>query len=244
MIQLLNGDCLELMDTLEDNSIDLAILDLPYGQTDCHWDTKIDINILWEKLKRIGKPNTAFIFFCTTKFGIEIINSNPKMFRYDIVWDKPNGSAGFLHARKMPLRTHEMIYVFYNKLPFYNLADNHQLIQPEQKPKQKQTSNGSIYTTKFNQVTGAQWTPLLPRSTLSFPLTNKKKNKLHSTEKPLDLIKWIIRYYSKENDVIFDPTFGCGTTAVACKELNRSFIGIEKDEQFFNIAQQRIDETN
>jgi len=242
MIQLLNGDCLELMDTLEDKSIDLAILDLPYGQTDCPWDTKIDINILWQKLKRIGKSNTAFIFFCTTRFGIEIINSNPKMFRYDLVWDKPNGGAGFLNAKKMPIRSHEMIYVFYNKLPFYNIADNHQPINS--KTNQEQLITSAIYDTKINRVTGPQWTPLLPRSTLSFPITNKKKNKLHSTEKPLDLIKWIIRYYSKENDVIFDPTFGCGTTAVACKELNRSFIGIEKDEQFFNLAQQRIDGTN
>jgi site-specific DNA-methyltransferase (adenine-specific) len=240
MIQLLNGDCLELMDTLEDKSIDLAILDLPYGQTDCAWDTKIDINILWQKLTRIGKPNTAFIFFCTTRFGIEIINSNPKMFRYDLVWDKPNGSAGFLNSKKMPIRGHEMIYVFYNKLPFYNIADNHEYRGKHSgKP-----IKSLVYKTELHCTHGPQWTPLLPRSVLSFAITNKKKNKLHSTEKPLDLIKWIIRYYSKENDVIFDPTFGCGTTAVACKELNRSFIGIEKDEQFFNLAQQRIDETN
>jgi site-specific DNA-methyltransferase (adenine-specific) len=242
MIQLFNGDCLELMDTLEDNCIDLAILDLPYGQTDCPWDNKIDINILWQKLKRIGKSNTAFIFFCTTKFGIEIINSNPKMFRYDLVWDKPNGSAGFLNAKKMPIRGHEMIYVFYDKLPFYNIADNHQPINS--KTNHEQLIHSDIYKTKINRVTGAQWTPLLPRSILSFPITNKRKNKLHSTEKPMDLIKWIIKYYSKENDVIFDPTFGCGTTAVACKELNRRFIGIEKDEKFFNLAQQRIDELN
>jgi site-specific DNA-methyltransferase (adenine-specific) len=236
---LLQGDCLDVLDSIDTNKINLVICDLPYGATDNEWDNKINLQELWKHFKRVCTNNCAYIFFTTTRFGYDLITSNPKWFRYDLVWNKDK-PTGFLTSKKQPMRGHEMIYVFYNKLPFYNIADNHEYRGKHSgKP-----IKSLVYKTELHCTHGPQWTPLLPRSVLSFAITNKKKNKLHSTEKPLDLIKWIIRYYSKENDVIFDPTFGCGTTAVACKELNRSFIGIEKDEQFFNLAQQRIDETN
>lgn len=243
-MNLINGDCLEELKKLDANSVDLCILDLPYGQTDCEWDNKIDLEKLWIELKRVGKTNTPYFFFTTTKFGYELIKSNEKWFRYDLVWDKPNGSAGFLNARKMPLRGHEMIYVFYNKLPFYNINEHHTFLN---KPKltnpdgsQKLAKNGTIYTTKINSATGNQWTPLLPRSVLSYPLTNKSIKRLHSTQKPLELIEWIVKYYSKENDVVLDPTMGSGTTAVASKNLKRNFIGIELNKDFFDICKSRV----
>ena len=246
MNKLINGDCLIELTNLDDNSIDLVILDLPYGQTDCHWDNKIDLEALWKQLKRIGKPNTAFIFFTTTKFGYELIKSNEKWFRYDLVWSKPNSSAGFLHARKMPLRKHEMLYIFYNHLPTYNITDNHKYLD---KPKltnpdgtQKFVKNGTVYTTKINSCSGSQWEPLLPSSVLEYNLTNKSKKRLHQTQKPDELLEWLIKYYSKTGDTILDPTMGSGTTGVACKKLGRNFIGIELDEEIFKVAKDRIEE--
>lgn len=239
---LLNGNCLELLGTVPTNTVDLVICDLPYGQTDCEWDIKIDLVSLWTELKRVAKPNTAFFFFCTTKFGYELIRSNEKWFRYDLVWYKPNCSAGFLHSRQMPMRNHEMLYVFYDRLPFYNFQEHHQQIQTNKTPSTKKTANGTVYTTKLNQVTGKQWEPPLPRSHLEYPITNKSKKALHSTQKPVELLKWIIKYYSKAGDVVLDPTMGSGSTGVAAKELGRDFIGIELDANFFAIAQQRLQE--
>ncbi len=118
-IELYNEDCLKVLPTLKDNSVDLVLVDLPYGTTACKWDICIDHNEMWNQLKRIGKDDTAFIFFCCTSFGVKLIESNPKWFRYDLVWEKTK-AVGFLNANKMPLRNHEMIYVFYKKLPTYN----------------------------------------------------------------------------------------------------------------------------
>jgi DNA modification methylase len=240
MIQLINGDCLEGMKAIDSNSINLAILDLPYGETNCKWDNKIDLVSLWTELKRIGKPNTAFIFFCSTKFGYELISSNPKMFKYDLVWSKPNSSAGFLNAKKMPLRSHEMIYIFYDKLPFYNILEHHTNIAKKSNSFCIIDTDESVYKTKLKRVTGRQWEPALPKSVLTFDITNKSKKKLHPTQKPIELIKWLIKYYSKEGDTILDPTFGCGTTAVACNALGRHFIGFELDTKYFDIANELL----
>ena len=243
-MNLIQGDCLEELKKLDDNSIDLCILDLPYGQTDCDWDIKIDLSKLWEQLKRVGKPNTPYFFFTTTKFGYELIKANEKWFRYDLVWDKPNSSAGFLHARKMPLRGHEMIYVFYEHLPFYNINEHHTFLN---KPKltnpdgsQKLVKNSTIYTTKINQCSGSQWTPLLPRSVLTYALINKSKKRLHQTQKPIQLLEWIIKYFSKEGDTILDPTMGSGSTGEACKNLKRNFIGIEMNKDIYDVAVKRL----
>ena len=255
---LFNGDCLEVMKTLEDKSIDLVFCDLPYGQTSCKWDCKIDLVEFWKQIMRIKKLNTPLFFTTTTKFGVELINSAPKkcFFRYDLVWVK-SAPAGFLCAKKMPMRKHEMIYVFYEKLPFYDLSRHtHKFIKKEEvvkKVERKSTLPVSvvkedlygqdkdykekIYDEKYGKKGKNQvlYDPPLPNTLLEIKSTRGK----HSTEKPVALMEWILSYYSKEGDIILDPTMGSGSTGVACKNLNRNFIGIELDPFIFETAKSR-----
>jgi len=413
MSLLFHGDCLEEMKNLDDNSIDLIFCDLPYGQISCEWDKKINLNDFWIQIMRIKKLNTPIFFTTTTKFGVDLITSAPKKcpFRYDLVWIKSSG-AGFLSAKKMPMRKHEMIYVFYEKLPLYDLSSHkHKFIkegkktlgdnkvyskiyggreihphpnsaegsrydpplpvsvvkepepepesencnydvtkntygggkkgrikiskdkkdhqqkydpplpvsvvkEPEQIntlygevgrgkldiPRNDRTSNydpplpvsvvkepeskmilnekslyGPIsiedskecgghqqrydpplpvsvvkepepetYTGIYSKLpkTGsgkdahsAQYDPPLPTTTLEIKSTRGK----HSTEKPVELMKWILKYYSKEGDVVLDPTMGSGSTGISCKEMNRNFIGIEQNPEIYEVAVNRIE---
>jgi DNA modification methylase len=237
-MNLIQGDCLEELKKLDDNSIDLCILDLPYGQTDCDWDIKIDLSKLWEQLKRVGKPNTPYFFFTTTKFGYELIKANEKWFRYDLVWSKPNSSAGFLNSKKMPMRAHEMIYVFYNKLPFYDIQNNHIKLDVKN---QKEYVSSSLYTTNLKILQkGQSWQPKLPKSVLQYDIQTCSKKKLHQTEKPIQLLEWIIKYFSKEGDTILDPTMGSGSIGEACKNLKRNFIGIEMNKDIYDVAVKRL----
>lgn len=239
-IRIENMDCLIGMQSISDNSVDLVILDLPYGQTACKWDIPINLNDLWVQLKRVGKINTAYVFFTTTKFGYELIKSNEKWFRYDLVWNKQK-NVGFLNARKMPMRCHEMIYVFYNKLPTYNLNDNHIHTPPHDK---QSKYNGDVYGDgggTLTQVHGSQWNPRLPSSILDFKTEKNRCKQFHQTEKPIDVLQWIIKYYSKEGDTVLDPTVGSGSTAVACKLLKRNCIGFEMDVTIFNVLKNRLE---
>ena len=280
---LLHGDCLELMDGLDDNSVDLIFCDLPYGATACKWDCKIDLKKFWIQLMRIKKLNTPIFFTTTTKFGVELITSAPKkcFFRYDLVWVK-SALAGFLSAKKMPMRKHEMVYVFYEKLPFYNLSSHkHKFIDQStntNKINDKQIYNGGKAMKVISDGKGKQYTPALPVSVVeeyesiynnknnsSTPTTKhgvvgettgqpryepplpttmleiKSTRGKHSTEKPVALMEWILKYYSKEGDVILDPTMGSGSTGVACKNMNREFIGIEMDDEIYEVACNRLD---
>ena len=233
---LLNGDCLEELKDLDDNSIDLIFCDLPYGQTSCKWDCIIDLDKLWIEFMRIKKLNTPIIMTCTTKFGVSLINSCPKKcpFRYDIIFCK-SACAGFLSARKMPMRKHEMVYFFYEKLPFYDLSSHKHKFIKERDTKQK---NGKIYEGEGNnKCMEGKYTPPLPTSLLEIKSTRGK----HSTEKPVQLMEWILKYYSKENDTILDPTMGSGSMGVACKNMNRNFIGIEKDPEIYEGAVNRVE---
>ena len=231
---LYKGDCLTVLPTLPDKSVDLVITDLPYGQTDCEWDCKINLTELWIQLKRVARnKHTPFFFFTTTKFGYDLIQSNPKWFRYDLVVEKTN-NAGFLNANKMPLRKHEMVYVFYDKLPVYNVSAYH--------TKTPTNITYPVITTMYGDgITSRMYnySPSLPTSILKMhnPVS-KARN--HPTEKTLDILEWILKYYSNENDTVLDPTMGSGSTAVACKTLNRKFIGIELNDKFFEVAEKRI----
>ncbi len=285
---LLHGDCLDEMKGLDDNSIDLIFCDLPYGQTSCKWDCCIDLEKFWIQVMRIKKLNTPIFFTTTTKFGVSLINSAPKKchFRYDIVWVK-SAPAGFLSAKKMPMRKHEMIYVFYEKLPFYDLSSHtHKFLKDEPKPKIiKDTKQGTnTYDTEKRKKPilrlsdQAQYDPPLPVSVIKEdirkdkhetaygdnihyhnnqqrngesiydpPLPNsmleiKSTRGKHSTEKPVALMEWILKYYSKEGDVVLDPTMGSGSTGVACKNMNRNFIGIEMDNEIYEVAVNRIED--
>tara|TARA_R110000787_G_scaffold80545_1_gene175174 strand:- start:67 stop:942 length:876 start_codon:yes stop_codon:yes gene_type:complete len=282
--QIFNANCLEKMKDLDDDSVDLIFCDLPYGQTSCKWDCCIDLELFWIEVMRIKKLNTPIFFTTTTKFGVSLINSAPKkcFFRYDLVWVK--APVGFLTAKKMPMRKHEMIYVFYEKLPFYDLSshkhkflkevptkragkdglDNKgmiknrsksgmetqtkydpplpvsvvkQDIRPTDTYKNESTLYGNIDRPDFKRKDGeSMYQPPLPNSMLEIKSTRGK----HSTEKPVALMEWIFKYYSKEGDVILDPTMGSGSTGVACKNMNRNFIGIEMDEEIFKVASYRL----
>ena len=177
MLDLYNGDCLEKMKNLEDKSIDLIFCDLPYGQTSCKWDCKIDLQLFWKEIMRIKKLNTPIFFTTTTKFGVELITSAPKKcyFRYDIVWVKSQ-KCGFLCAKKMPLRAHEMIYVFYEKLPFYDLSSHkHKFIKKYQEEDMDKSLYGKMPKTgKDKESHSKQYEPPLPVSVVK---EEEKQNK-------------------------------------------------------------------
>jgi hypothetical protein len=373
---LLHGDCLEQLKGLENDSVDFIFCDLPYGQTSCKWDTIIPWEPFWKEIMRVKKLNTPIFFTTTTKFGVELINNAPKKcpFRYDLVWVK-SAPAGFLSAKKMPMRKHEMVYCFYEKLPFYDLSSHKHKFIKERDAKEK---NGDVYggeegkklvegkydpplpvsvvkeedkgcygekvpnsEAKYGQKCARQYDPPLPTSVVKeedkycdeivnnniikdtkhgtntyntetgrkkplkhtgsgafggegpcydppLPVSVVKEGQMvkdftpnkngniydcpdnqefagrngaprydpplpttmleikstrgkHSTEKPVALMEWLLKYYSKEGDVVLDPTMGSGSTGVACKNMNRNFIGIEKDPEIYEVAVNRIE---
>ena len=250
-MKLVNGDCLELLKDLEPKSVDLVFCDLPYGQTTCAWDNKIDLSKLWKELKRVVKPTTPLFFTCSTKFGYELIKSNEKGFRYDLVCEK-SSPRGFLCARKMPMKTHEMIYVFYDKLPLYDISSHkHKFVddapvrinarcEKTQISKQQisgiDTPYGSSNGGTIGNVHGTNYDPPLPTSVIQF----KSERGKHKTQKPTSMMNWIFKYYSKDGDMILDPTMGSGSMGVACKEMNKELIGIEVDEEIYKFACERL----
>ena len=233
------GDCLEILKDIPDKSVDLVFADLPYGQTNCKWDCKLDLELLWNELLRVAKnDNTPFFFTTTTKFGYELIKSNEKMFKYDLVWAK-SAPCGFLQAKKQPLRKHEMVYVFYKKQPAYDISSHkHKFIKEEKREiKEKNSNKGGVYSVERYKE-DIKYDPPLPTSLLEIKTIRLKQ---HSTAKPPDLMKWILKYYSKEGDTILDPTMGSNPMGLACKEMNRNFIGIEKDPDIYDFACSRVD---
>ena len=237
MLEIFNGDCLMIMEGLPENSVDVIFCDLPYGQTSCKWDCKIDLKLFWENIMRIKKINTPIFMTTTTKFGVDLIQSCPKNcpFRYDLVWVK-SAPAGFLCAKKMPMRKHEMVYVFYEKLPFYDLSSHtHKFIK---KGKKTEGDKGNECYGKFSYFNNGEkgYDPPLPTTMLEIKSTRGK----HSTEKPIALMEWIFKYYSKEGDVVLDPTMGSGSTGVACQNMGLDFIGIEMDAEIFEVAKERL----
>jgi DNA modification methylase len=294
MSLLLHGDCLDHMKSIDDNSIDFIFCDLPYGQTSCKWDCCIDLDKFWIEVMRIKKINTPIFMTTTTKFGVSLINSAPKKcpFRYDLVWVK-SSPAGFLSAKKMPMRKHEMIYVFYEKLPFYDLSSHKHKFLNSTNGVKEEIKDGAVKEETMNTLYGeieikeldtprkdrtSAYEPPLPVSVVKEEKTQISKSKdkdlygdmkggtigavhgvnydpplpttmleikstrgKHSTEKPVALMEWLLKYYSKEGDVVLDPTMGSGSTGVACKNMNRNFIGIEKDPEIYEVAVNRIE---
>lgn len=254
----LHGDCLEVMKTLPDKSIDCFICDLPYGclsrssigklaeerklfsgnPTGCDWDIKIDLTKFWEQVKRLAKnDNTPVIHFCNTRFGAELIASNPDWFRYDLVWNKEN-AIGFLSANKMPMRSHENIYIFAKKGAFYNRID----IEGEFS---SSVSNGIVEGNIYECANrkkpiirnGARKDKRCVKSILTFKST-KGKNR-HPTEKPIELYKWLLERYCPKEGTILDPTAGSFNSCFAGKELGLNCIGIEMNKEFYDKANGR-----
>lgn len=233
-MDLRHGDCLDELDALNERSIDLVVTDLPYGQTNCAWDCPIDLSVLWQKLTRVSKENAAYCFFATTRFGATLIASNPSWFRYDLVWIK-NRSTGFLNANKMPLRNHEMVYVFYKNTPTYNPQKHKGGRARFYNRKKDRCSLYGVIKRTSTYSDGERH----PTSTLKFGISNAERG-LHATQKPVALLEWLIRSYSNEGDTVLDCTMGSGSTGIACINAGRKFIGIEKDVDIFNASKQRI----
>ena len=238
--QVFLGDCLELYKNIEPKSIDLILTDLPYGTTACKWDTIMPFDKLWEMVNYLLKSNGVFITTASQPFTSALVMSNPKMFKYTWAWIKDK-AANFGVAKYRPLNIIEDVCVFYNGVAKYNPQ------KYDAGYKKNKGGKGTQIKGVYGQ-NGFKWsydetTMQYPKNTLFFatPKHNDKENKCqHPTQKPVALFEYLIKTYSKEGMIIFDPCMGSGTTGVACKNLNRNFIGIEKDEQYFEIAKQRI----
>jgi DNA modification methylase len=242
---LFNDNCFNIFPTILNASVQLVVVDLPYGQTQCKWDTEIDLVKMWEQLKRILKPNGQIIFFCSTKFGNSLINSNPKWFKYDIVWHKTK-RGGFLNANRQPLRQHEMMYLFHNdkKPRDLNWIYNPQKTVGEPYIIRKNNPKAINIYGKCNAATTENNGDRFPISVLKFNNTFQNKSKFHPTQKPVELCEWLIKTYSNEGDLVLDFTMGSGSTIMACLNTNRKYIGIEMDETIFKVAEKRINERN
>lgn len=259
MIELWQGDCLELMKNIHDGSVDMILCDLPYGTTRCEWDVRIPFEPLWEQYNRIIKPNGAIVLFSAQPFTTDLINSQRNLFRYEIIWEKTQ-PTGFYNAKKMPLRRHENILVFYKKLPTYNpiksklsdeyikshlvpigktrkVSDWHFVAggfvgtcSKEAAEKYSYTDDGTRYPTDI--IKFSNWNGTL--------FGNKAKTVKHQTTKPVPILEYLIKTYTNEGDVVLDNCMGSGSTGVACINTNRSFIAIELNNNFYEIAKDRI----
>lgn len=231
-ISLFKGDCLDVMKNIRDKSIDLILCDLPYGTTRNKWDSIIPLDELWKEYKRIIKEHAAILLFAQTPFAQKLGASNLKMLKYEWIWDKGR-VTGFLNSRKMPMKKHENILVFYNKLPVYNpqLTEGKPYHTYNKAPSTNYGKYSEHYETKNDG-----WR--FPVDIINF----SPEVGLHPTQKPVKLLEYFIKTYSNEGDVVLDNCMGSGSTGVAAVNLKRKFIGIEKDEKYFNIAKNRIEE--
>ena len=231
--KLLQGDCLELMKKIPDNSVDMILCDLPYGTTRNKWDVIIPFEALWERYNHIIKKNGVIALFCDGLFMAELMQSNKKMWRYNLIWDKQRGSD-FLNANVKPLKCHEEISIFYKKKPTYNK-------QLWYSTPYKLTKNGSLSDNYGNRKTAYTESLDGARNPLSILSYSKNGSKLHPAQKPVELCEYLIKTYTNENEIILDNCMGFGTTGIACVNTNRNFIGMELDENYFNIAKDRIE---
>ena len=238
MINLYKGDCLDVMKQIPSGSVDAIIADPPYGTTACKWDSVIDFDLMWEQLNRIIKPNGAIVLFGSEPFSSALRMSNIKNYKYDWIWEKHNGSNSML-CKKQPLNFHENISLFYKKQPVYNpqmwLGKANHTRNDNGLNMKSELMNTVVKRTK-TKTDGIKY----PRRIIKF--NSIRQNKQHPTEKPVALMEYLIKTYTNENETVVDFTMGSGSTGVAAKNLNRSFIGIEQDEKYFEIAKERIGE--
>lgn len=241
------GDCLEMMRQIPDDSVDMVLCDLPYGVLNkqnegAKWDSVIPFQPLWEHYERVAKANAAIVLFAQGMFTARLMMSNPKLWRYNLVWDKGR-ATGFLNANRMPLRYHEDIVVFYKSLPVYNpqMEDlngrepNHP--QGYGNHKEKNQCYG-----KVNRINPTYTDKKHPRSIINVKAVHCSEGQFHPTQKPVSLMRYLIRTYTNEGGTVLDNCMGSGTTCVAAIKEKRHYIGIEKEKQYFEIAQKRINE--
>lgn len=233
---IVNGDCIEEMSKLPNESIDLILCDLPYGTTQCKWDSIIPFDNLWEQYERIIKPNSAIVLTACQPFTSNLVMSNIKLFRYSMVWEKSK-STGYLNSKKMPMRSHEDILVFYKNLPTYNP----QMTQGDPYDKGKAHRPTDVYREQKGEIHVKNETGLrYPRSVQYFKTAESEGKVYHPTQKPISLMEWIIKTYTNENDIVLDNCLGAGTTAIASIRTNRKYIGIELDMNYYEVSKERI----
>jgi site-specific DNA-methyltransferase (adenine-specific) len=238
-INLILGDCIEKMKEFPSHSIDLVLTDPPYGTTQCKWDSVIPFDLMWEQLLRIIKDNGAICLFGSEPFSSRLRISNIEMFKYDWIYQK-NKTTGFLNAKRQPLNDNELISVFYKKQCIYN---------PQKTKAEKVYKRGHVKKTKCDCY-GVERNYFQIDDGLRYPTriiyfnNNKTSQQFHPTQKPIDLLEYLIKTYTNPNDTVLDFTMGSGSTGIACQNLNRSFIGIENDREYFDIAQKRIKDNN
>ena len=240
MIDLHKGDCLEVMDKLiaEGVKVDTIITDPPYGTTACKWDSVIPFPEMWLRLNKLIKPNGAIVLFGSEPFSSALRMSNIKNYKYDWVWEK-NLKTGNLNAKRMPMGGHELVHIFAKKSPTYNPQKRKRT--NEVKSGNKKNSKTSVYGSQKEEYTDNQSDLINPDTIIkNIKCVHNSSGKVHPTQKPVALMEYLIKTYTNENELVLDFTMGSGTTGVACKNLNRNFIGIELDSNYFDIADSRI----
>jgi len=235
-MKLIHGECLEEMKNIPDGSVDAIICDPPYGTTACKWDSAIPFDAMWEQLHRIIKPNGAIVLFGSEPFSSALRMSNIKNYKYDWIWEKSKPS-GHLNAKKQPMRKTETISAFYKKQCTYNPQGLIEGVFNNNRPSRAKKTKGDYVHGKEREIGLSKFTNY-PNNILEFSNPNNKT--VHPTQKPVDLMEYLIKTYTNEGETVLDFTMGSGSTGVACKNLGRSFIGIEQDEKYFNIAKERI----
>ena len=235
-MKLIEGDCLEKMKDLSANSVDIVIADLPYARfKHLEWDKAIDLARMWKELNRICKPTTPIFLFGDMKFGVQLINSNPKDFKYEIVWNKKKSTTPLLSKKRLGKAT-EYVFIFYKKQPFYNYAEYH-----KKNKRAKIYKNGSFVGAIPIKKQTHYYSPSLPINIIECSKGIRKHKIIkHITEKPQQVLEFIIKYFSKKGDVCLDFCMGSGSCGVACNTLGRKFIGIEKNSEHFKAAKNRL----
>ena len=231
MIDLRLGDCLEVMKDIPDKSIDMILCDLPYGTTRNKWDSVIPLDKLWEQYERIIKDTGAIVLFSQMPFAAELTHSNLKLFKYEWIWEKDNGT-GFLNAKKMPLKIHENIEIFYKKTPTYNPQ-----MRKGFKPYSQMSGRGSSNYGEQIRVQTINDGERYPIDIIEF---KRDKEKLHPTQKPVALLEYLIKTYTNEGGAVLDNCAGSMSTVIASINTNRNCIAIEKDKNYFEIGKKRV----
>ena len=235
MNDIILGDCLEEMRKIQMSSVDMILTDLPYGTTQNKWDSIIDLREMWNLFHHVSKETTPIVLTSAQPFTSNLVMSNPKEFKYEWIWEKEKGT-GFLNAKKQPLRSHESILIFYKKQCVYNP-------QMETGTKYKKTTNEATRSDNYGSqisITHNNDGVRHPKTVLKIPRDNANRNSLHPTAKPVKLFEYLVKTYTNEGDLVLDCTAGSGTTGVACKNLNRNYILIEKEQKYYEIIKERL----
>ena len=235
-IRMFNCDCLVGMTRLETGSVDLVLCDLPYGSTACAWDAVLPFDPLWQQYRRVLKPRGALVLFAAQPFATDLINSARKLFRYDLVWEK-TAPVGHANANKMPMRSHELVLVFYQRLPKYHPQGLIPLERPVTHRPSRQKAGGVYHGMARGSV---QRYTNYPRSVLHF--SNRKEKRYHPTQKPVELLEYLVKTFTDPGDLVLDNCMGSGSTAVACLNTGRRFAGFELNRGYYETARARVRE--